>query len=112
MRRTVANLLTLAQVDDGRLELLTTRVSLQELVDGAVRPLLPVAAARGVRLVVEEASAEAQADPQRLHQAVTNLVENALKFTPRGGTVRVTEWRTEDEVGITVADDGPGIPAA
>ena len=111
MSRTVDNLLTLAQVDEGRLELLTTRVSLREVIDGAVRPLRPLAEARGVELRVEATEVEAQADPQRLHQAVTNLVENALKFTPRGGTVRVHDWRTGDEVGFTVSDDGPGIPA-
>ena len=49
MSRTVDNLLTLAQVDEGRLELLTTRVSLREVIDGAVRPLRPLAEARGVR---------------------------------------------------------------
>jgi len=110
MSRTVDNLLTLAQVDEGRLELLTTRASLREVIDAAVRPLRPLAEARGVELVVEATDVEAQADPQRLHQAVTNLVDNALKFTPSGGTVRVHDWRTGDEVGITVTDDGPGIP--
>ena len=50
MSRTVDNLLTLAQVDEGRLELLTTRVSLREVIDGAVRPLRPLAEARGVEL--------------------------------------------------------------
>jgi heavy metal sensor kinase len=111
MSRTVDNLLTLAQVDEGRLELLTTRASLREVIEAAVRPLRPLAEARGVELVVEATEVEAQADPQRLHQALTNLLENALKFTPSGGTVRVHDWRTGDEVGITVTDDGPGIPA-
>ena len=110
MSRTVDNLLTLAQVDEGRLELLTTRASLREVIEGAVRPLRPLAEARGVELIVEATDVEAQADPQRLHQALSNLVENALKFTPSGGTVRVHDWRTGDEVGITVTDDGPGIP--
>ena len=110
MSRTVDNLLTLAQVDEGRLELLTSEVSLQEVIEGAVRPLRPLAEARGVRLEVDGGAAHAQADAQRLHQAVTNLVENALKFTPRGGWVRVEGWQRADEVGVTVRDDGPGIP--
>ena len=110
MSRTVDNLLTLAQVDEGRLELLITQVSLPEVIEGVVRPLRPLASARGVHLEVEAPDARSQADPQRLHQALTNLLENALKFTPRGGTVRVTGWQRGDEVGVTVRDDGPGIP--
>jgi len=112
MSRTVDNLLTLAQVDEGRLELLTTRVSLREAIEAAARPLRPLAGAKGVRLDVEGGGSEAQADPQRLHQALTNLIVNAIKFTPPGGAVRVTSWRRDGEVGVTVADDGPGVPAA
>ena len=50
-----------------------------------------------------------QADPPRLNQALTNLIENAIKFTPHGGEVRVSTWCRAGEVGITVADTGPGI---
>jgi heavy metal sensor kinase len=110
MSRTVDNLLTLAQVDEGRLELLTTRVDLGEAIDAAARPLLPLAADKGVDLDVDGAGLEGRADPQRLHQALTNLIENAIKFTPAGGEVRVAAWHDGEEVGVTVADDGPGIP--
>jgi signal transduction histidine kinase len=44
--------------------------------------------------------------------ALTNLIENAIKFSPPGGRVSVTAWCRDDEVGVTVTDDGPGIPAA
>jgi two-component system OmpR family sensor kinase len=111
MTRTVENLLTLAQVDEGRLELLTTGVALREAIEAAARPLRPLAAAKNVRLEISGDAGEVQADPQRLHQALANLIENAIKFSPPGGEVRVSAWHRGDEVGVTVADDGPGIPA-
>lgn len=110
MSRTVDNLLTLAQVDEGRLSILRTRVDLVAAGEAALLPLRPLAADKEIRLEVDGEPCEAQADPQRLHQALTNLIENAIKFSPRGGEVRVSVWSSDSEVGVTVADDGPGIP--
>jgi heavy metal sensor kinase len=112
MSRIVDNLLLLAQADEGRLGLLTSRVDLRAALEAAARPLRPLAAVRQVRLEVGGERCDAQADAERLHQAITNLVENAIKFTPPGGRVSATAWCHEEEVGVTVTDDGPGIPAA
>jgi heavy metal sensor kinase len=111
MSRMVDNLLTLAQVDEGRLELLRGRVRLDEAIEAAVGPLLPLAAAKGIRVDVGGVSSEAEADPRRLHQVLANYVDNAIKYTRPGGEVHVTSWRRDGEVGVTVTDDGPGIPA-
>jgi heavy metal sensor kinase len=112
MSRTVNNLLTLAQVDEGRLELLTSDVRLAEAIEAAVRPLRPLAEGKGLALEVDADGQQARADPHRLHQALTNFIENAIKYGRPGGSVRVTAWRENGEVGVTVSDDGPGIPAA
>jgi heavy metal sensor kinase len=111
MSRTVDNLLTLARVDEGRLELLTTRVDLREAIEAGVRHLQPLAAAKRIQLEVDGESRDAQADPQRLNQALTNFIENAIKYSQPGGEVHVSAWARDDEVGVTVADNGPGIPA-
>jgi heavy metal sensor kinase len=112
MSRTVDNLLTLAEADEGRLGLLLARVLLRELIESAARPLQPLAAARRVTLTVEcDEDVEVQADAQRLHQLLTNLIENAIKFAAQDGSVSVEGWRRAGEVGVTVTDDGPGIPA-
>jgi heavy metal sensor kinase len=111
MSRTVENLLTLAHVDEGRLELLRSDVRLAEAVEAAARPLRPLADAKHIRLEIGGASEIAKADSHRLHQALTNFIENAIKFAPVGGAVHVRSWRRNGEVGVTVSDDGPGIPA-
>jgi heavy metal sensor kinase len=112
MSRTVDNLLTLAQVDEGRLELLTSRVNLLDAIEVAARPLRPLAAAKDVELTIGGEGVDVDADPQSLGRALTNLIENAIKFTQRGGAVHVVAWHSGDEVGVTVADNGPGMPAA
>lgn len=111
MSRTVDNLLTLAQVDEGRLELLRTPVQLRQAIEQAARPLMPLAAAKGVRVKVDGDAPAVKADFERVKQALTNYIENAIKFSGPGGEVRVTAWSADSEVGVTVTDDGPGVPA-
>jgi heavy metal sensor kinase len=110
MSRTVDNLLAMAEADEGRLELLTVPVNLRQAIDDAAGPLRMLASAKDVSLVADGGPLETQADPQRLQLALTNLIENAIRFTPPGSSVRVTTWRRESEVGVTVSDEGPGIP--
>jgi heavy metal sensor kinase len=109
MSRTVDNLLMLARVDEGRLELLTTRVDLSEAAEAAADPLRSLAAAKDLAFEVEGEPCAAEADPHRLHQALTNFIENAIKYAEPGGEVRVTTWCEDHEVGVTVTDNGPGI---
>jgi signal transduction histidine kinase len=111
MSRTVDNLLTLALADEGRLELLRKPVELQELARNAVEPMLALAGLKGVSLSAGGEPASAVGDPDRLAQALTNLIENAIKYTPAGGRVTVTSWVGAGEAGVTVADTGAGIPS-
>jgi heavy metal sensor kinase len=111
MSRTVDNLLTLALADEGRLALQRRAVELDQLVRTAVEPLLALASAKGVALHVGGEGGSVDGDPQRLGQALTNLVENAIKFTGPGGEITVQTWREGREVGVTVRDNGTGIPA-
>jgi heavy metal sensor kinase len=112
MSRTVDNLLTLARVDEGRLELLAGPLDLAEAGEAAADSLRSLAHAKGVRLEVDGEPCEVRADSQRVHQALINFIENAIKYAQPGGEVRITSWCREDEVGVTVSDNGPGIPAA
>ncbi len=110
MSRTVDNLMTLARADHGRLELQRAEVDLDELARAAVSPLRALAAAKRVTVVTRGEPTTVRADPHRLHQALTNLTENAIKYTARDGEVVVSTWRDHDEVGVTVRDNGIGIP--
>jgi heavy metal sensor kinase len=110
MSRTVDNLLTLASADEGQLELLPRRIDLLQTIEEAARPLRALADAKGIRLQIGGEPYTVKADPQRLHQALTNLIENAIKFTPAGGGVTALTWSTNGELGVTVTDTGPGIP--
>jgi len=111
MTRTVSGLLLLARADEGKLELIEGVVELEREVEGAARPLRAMAEAKGVRLEVDGQPSRTDGDPQRIQQAITNLIENAIEFTPPGGQVTVNTWQRGNEVGVTVADTGAGIPA-
>ena len=111
MTRTVDNLLTLAQVDEGKLELLTGPVDIRRLAESAAAPVEPLAAAAGVALTVGGQHWKALADAPRVELALTNLILNAIQCTPAGGRVRVESWSRAGEVGVTVTDQGRGIAA-
>jgi signal transduction histidine kinase len=111
MTRTVENLLTLARADEGRLDLLRRPLSLREVVDEVAADLGPVAAEKDVQLSARGGSAPVDADRERIRQVVTNMVDNAVKYSRPGGTVRVETWRENGEARLCVSDEGGGIAA-
>jgi heavy metal sensor kinase len=109
MTRTVDDLLVLASVDEGRLELLVEPLDLHDVVARAVTALDPLARTRGVTLTLGGPTAMAAGDADWLGHAVRNLVENAIAFSPPQGAVAVCTWEANGEVGVTVRDHGPGV---
>jgi len=111
----VDQLLDIAKVDAGRLRLAPRRGDLRELVRRCVESFLPLAERRGIDLALEAPGTPVEVwfDEEQLEKVFGNLLANALKFTPTGGTVRVAiQARPEaDRVEVTVQDNGPGIPA-
>ncbi|MCU1530186.1 MAG: sensor histidine kinase, partial [Frondihabitans sp.] len=112
--RLVGDLLFTAQVSSGKFPLDISRVVLNDVVAAAVESARPVGSASGVELVVHlpEDPIIVRADAVRLGQACDNLISNAIKFTPREGTVTVTLGSTDADALVTVLDTGMGIPAA
>jgi two-component system sensor histidine kinase GlrK len=69
------------------------------------------ARSKGLRLVLEAQSTLLEADPDKLRSVLDNLISNAVKFTPAGGTITVRARAMSGEAVIEVIDSGPGIPA-
>jgi signal transduction histidine kinase len=108
----VSDLLFVAQVDAGRLELTLAETDLGLLVEQTVESARPAAAEKGIRLNAEvEERPLIHADRGRLAQVLDNLVSNALKFTPPGGLVRVKLRASEAKAILEVSDSGVGMPA-
>src|SRR6267143_1347188 len=84
-------------------------VELNELVRDAAQSHELAAQAKGLRLTIDAQSATLEADPQKLRSIVDNLISNAVKFTPPGGTISVKARALAGEAVIEVMDSGPGV---
>jgi signal transduction histidine kinase len=113
LSRLIDDLLELARLQAGRVELLLSEVDLRDVVTRAVRPLEPLIETSGQALLVHLPAEPVliAVDVQRFGRVVRNLVGNAQKYGRRGGTITVALERDANEVSLAVADEGPGIPA-
>jgi signal transduction histidine kinase len=109
----INQVLDLAKAEAGKLELDETVFELFPLIQDVCHLLHHTAASGGVALVGPSMHrASIKADALKLKQCVINIVSNALKFTPRGGSVTVTLEPNSSGIDITVADTGKGIPTS
>lgn len=107
----IQRLLELAGAEGGAAQLHRTEVRLDEFVRSCVGDLDILAEAKSQELTVHAAPCRAITDPVILRQALQNLVDNAIKYSPPDSTVRVAVRDLRDCIEITVADEGPGISA-
>lgn len=116
--RIVDDLLDMSRIIEGKLSLTFATVSMLELVSSVVESFRPAAEKKNITLTLDVGSAAATTPPQvhgdaaRLLQVATNVVGNAIKFTPKHGRVDVKLEATEGQVRLVVSDSGQGIPAA
>lgn len=110
--RLVDDLLDVARVTSGKIVLRRAIVDVSAVARQAVEQQEPAFRDRGIRLAYEPAPEPlpVDADPERLEQVLTNLLTNACKYTPTGGTVAVRVGREGGRARVAVADDGVGIP--
>jgi PAS domain S-box-containing protein len=111
LAKLVNEILDLDRLGSGREQLAMRQVRLADLVSQAVDNLGPVAEAAGVQLIHNPLQLEVMGDPDRLLQVVTNLISNAVKFSPRGSAISILLSADQMGVMLSVIDPGRGIPA-
>ena len=108
---TFSALLRIAEVEGGARRAGFTRLDLNTVAADVAEFYEPVAEGKGISLTLERggAPAEIAGDPSLLFEAISNLVDNAIKFTPPGGRVAMRTFADGGRLGVEVSDDGPGI---
>jgi two-component system phosphate regulon sensor histidine kinase PhoR len=111
MTQIVAELTELSRIESGKAELKLERVNLNILAREAIAQLNPFATRRGVTVSLEPAPKlpPVTADKERVRQVITNLLHNALKFTPPKGKVTVATGLKGDSATLSISDTGIGI---
>jgi signal transduction histidine kinase len=111
LRGAVEDLLLIAEIEADRLELRPEATDLAELAAATVEAALPTAAEQGIVLLLDVKSRlPLEADAGRLRQVLDNLVSNALKYTPEGGSVILSASNGDGPLRVEVTDTGIGIP--
>ena len=114
MHRMVLDLLDLARLDAGTADIKMSSVNIHALLQAVAEKFAPQSQRAGVEIKVApmDSLPVLKADGDRLAQVFTNLVDNALKFTPRGGQVSLSAALVNGGMQISVSDSGAGIPEA
>src|SRR5690606_19183556 len=110
LSRLVDELLEIGRTSAGRLELDVSEVDLRDCVRAAFELYSTISGEHRLELDLPDRPVLISADARRVEQVVGNLVSNAIKYSPDGGTIRVSVSASGDEASITVRDEGIGIP--
>ncbi len=111
LSKIVQCLLSLSRLDAGSAQMERVRLDLADLVSTITDQMIPLADEKRVMLTSQaEGRVEVEGDRVRLKQVVVNLLDNAIKYTPEGGTVTVEVNISDRQALLEVADTGPGIP--
>jgi len=108
----IEDLLQISRIESGRLQLEKQTIPLGQVLDQVIPPLEPLATKKNLALECRVADdlPPVEADPQKMASVFTNLVNNAIKFTPDGGRITVTVETDGDSLVCRVSDTGMGIP--
>jgi K+-sensing histidine kinase KdpD len=107
----VADLLEITKLEAGQIILSKQPTDLRSLVRRVVDTLRPLSDRKGqtVHLLLPETASQVEVDRRRIEQVLTNILSNAIKFTPKRGEVNVRLSETENSLQVSIADNGPGI---
>ena len=109
--RLIDDLLDVSRIISGKLLIEPSRIEIAKIVEAAAESIGPTAEDKGVnfKTTLAPEAGMVLGDPDRLQQAIWNLLTNAVKFTPEGGHVELRLTRVNFQIEIAVIDDGPGI---
>jgi two-component system sensor histidine kinase ResE len=112
MGRLVNELLDLARMEAGHVELHVNKMNIWPIIQKSIRKFTNLAKEQHIQLVeeIEVDQAEYEIDADRIEQIFTNLVDNAIRHTPQGGVVKVSLKEDKEMLYLTVEDTGSGIP--
>jgi PAS domain S-box-containing protein len=109
----IEDLLDMSRIVSGKVRLEVRRIDLADVVHASLESVMPALKAKQIHLesTIDPAAGAVNGDPSRLQQVMWNLLTNAIKFTPRGGTISVLVESAQSHVTISVNDSGEGISA-
>ena len=109
----INDLLDVSRIESGKMALNLTTLSLRDLVAEVINDLRPIAAEKQLEVIVKmfEVDSRIRGDHAKLEQVITNLLDNAIKYTPPGGRITITIQQDEQFLKTSVKDTGIGIPS-
>lgn len=99
-----------SRLESGIITLRPSAGNLASVIQSAISQLAPKAEEKGISIVTESTDAEAVFDPKWTEEAIFNMLDNAVKYTPSGGEVRISVTSYELFSAVHISDTGPGIP--
>ena len=112
LNRLVENLLDMSRIEGGALKPEKEWYPIDELLHDVLGRMRPLVQGRDVKTVVPEDLPPVELDYMMIDQVMTNLIENALRYTPAGTPIEINASATTTELFLSVADRGPGIPSS
>lgn len=114
LARLINDLLDLSRIEAGSMKWQFGAVSMEELIRSVIESMEVLFENKGLRVTTEftPSLSPVSGDRDRLVQVVTNILSNAVKFTPRGGAIRVAVRQDAEQIAVEISDTGIGIPAA
>lgn len=107
----IKDLLDVAALEKDEIHFNPCSVSINEIIFESVQDLKPIFQNKEIEVVSDSViSSSISGDKEKLNQVITNILSNAIKFTPNGGKITITAGENEDEVKISINDTGIGIP--
>ncbi|MGN1444179.1 MAG: sensor histidine kinase, partial [Acutalibacteraceae bacterium] len=106
----VENLLSVTRIEEGRLNLHITEDLIDDVISEALHHVNRKSAEHHIRVQNKEDYLLAKMDAKLMVQVIINIVDNAIKYTPKGSNITIQTYKQGDKAVITIADDGDGIP--